>query len=227
MSAMSGLAPQDRPREKLAEQGKAALGDNELLAVLLGHGAPGIAALDLANRLLADLGGLRGLARVSPAELSRRRGVGLATASRLVAAIELGRRSVVRAGPARLQIAAAVDAARYLLPRFGTAEVEQGGVLLLDARHRVLHARVLTRGTADATPMHPRDVFREAALAGAAALVLFHNHPSGDPLPSTEDLQLTRRMIEAGELMGITVVDHVILGDTSYCSLRDLGKLTR
>ena len=224
---MIGLAPQDRPREKLAEQGKAALGDNELLAVLLGHGAPGITALDLANRLLADLGGLRGLARVSPVELSRRRGVGPATASRLVAAIELGRRSVVRAGPARLQIAAAVDAARYLLPRFGTAEVEQGGVLLLDARHRVLHARVLTRGTADATPMHPRDVFREAALAGAAALVLFHNHPSGDPLPSTEDLQLTKRMIEAGELMGITVVDHVILGDTSYCSLRDLGKLTR
>jgi len=224
---MIGLAPQDRPREKLAEQGKAALGDNELLAVLLGHGAPGITTLDLANRLLADLGGLRGLARVSPVELSRRRGVGPATASRLVAAIELGRRSVVRAGPARLQIAAAVDAARYLLPRFGTAEVEQGGVLLLDARHRVLHARVLTRGTADATPMHPRDVFREAALAGAAALVLFHNHPSGDPLPSTEDLQLTKRMIEAGELMGITVVDHVILGDTSYCSLRDLGKLTR
>ena len=224
---MIGLAPQDRPREKLAEQGKAALGDNELLAVLLGHGAHGVTALDLANQLLADLGGLRGLARVSPVELSRRRGVGPATASRLVAAIELGRRSVVRAGPARQQIAAAVDAARYLLPRFGTAEVEQGGVLLLDARHRVLHARVLTRGTADATPMHPRDVFREAALAGAAALVLFHNHPSGDPLPSTEDLQLTKRMIEAGELMGITVVDHVILGDTSYCSLRDLGKLTR
>jgi DNA repair protein RadC len=224
---MIGLAPQDRPREKLAEQGKAALGDNELLAVLLGHGAQGVTALDLANQLLADLGGLRGLARVSPVELSRRRGVGTATASRLVAAIELGRRSVVRAGPARQQISAAVDAARYLLPRFGTAEVEQGGVLLLDARHRVLHARVLTRGTADATPMHPRDVFREAALAGAAALVLFHNHPSGDPLPSTEDLQLTKRMIEAGELMGITVVDHVILGDTSYCSLRDLGKLTR
>ena len=100
-------------------------------------------------------------------------------------------------------------------------------MLLLDARHRVLHARVLTRGTADATPMHPRDVFREAALAGAAALVLFHNHPSGDPLPSSEDLALTQRMIEAGDLMGIVVVDHLILGDTSYCSLRDLGKLTR
>ncbi|MGV3518314.1 JAB domain-containing protein, partial [Luteitalea sp.] len=131
----------------------------------------------------------------------------------------------VRAGPVRLQIAASVDAARYLLPRFGGAEVEQGGVLLLDARHRVLQARVLTRGTADATSMHPRDVFREAALAGAAAVVLFHNHPSGDPLPSPDDLELTQRMMKAGELMGILVVDHIILGDTSYCSLRDLGKL--
>jgi DNA repair protein RadC len=91
----------------------------------------------------------------------------------------------------------------------------------------VLHARVLTRGTADAATMHPRDVFREAALAGAAALVLFHNHPSGDPLPSPEDLALTQRMVAAGEVMGIAVVDHVILGDSTYCSLRDLGKLTR
>jgi DNA repair protein RadC len=220
------LAPQDRPREKLADRGKGALGDNELLAVLLGHGAGGATALDLANRLLADVGGLRGLARVSPVELAKTRGVGPATAGRLVAAVELGRRSVVRAGPARLQIAASVDAARYLLPRFGGAEVEQGGVLLLDARHRVLQARVLTRGTADATSMHPRDVFREAALAGAAAVVLFHNHPSGDPLPSPDDLELTQRMMKAGELMGILVVDHIILGDTSYCSLRDLGTLT-
>lgn len=223
---MKDLAPQDRPREKLADRGKGALGDNELLAVLLGHGTGGATALDLANRLLADVGGLRGLARVSPVELAKTRGVGPATAGRLVAAVELGRRSVVRAGPVRLQIAASVDAARYLLPRFGGAEVEQGGVLLLDARHRVLQARVLTRGTADATSMHPRDVFREAALAGAAAVVLFHNHPSGDPLPSPDDLELTQRMMKAGELMGILVVDHIILGDTSYCSLRDLGKLT-
>ncbi len=224
---MKGLAPQDRPREKLAERGVSALGDNELLAVLLGHGAGGASALELANRLLAELGGLRGLARVSPADLGRQRGVGPATAGRIVAAVELGRRSVVRAAPARVQITAPADAARYLLPRYGTADVEHAGVLLLDARHRVLHARLLTRGTADATPMHPRDVFREAALAGAAALVLFHNHPSGDPLPSPEDFRLTQRMIEAGELMGITVVDHLILGDTNYCSLRDLGSLTR
>lgn len=224
---MKGLAPEDRPREKLVDRGKAALGDNELLAVLIGHGSRGATALDLANRVLASLGGLRGLARVSTADLVRQQGVGPAMAGRIVAAVELGRRSVVRASPARVQIVTPADAARYLLPRFGTGDVEQGGVLLLDARHRVLQARVLTRGTADATAMHPRDVFREATLAGAAAIVLFHNHPSGDPLPSAEDLQLTRRMFEAGHLMGITVVDHVILADTNYCSLRDLGKLTR
>jgi DNA repair protein RadC len=221
------LAPQDRPREKLADHGPAALGDNELVAVLLGHGGGGEGALTLANRLLEDLGGLRGLAKASAGALARRRGIGPAMSSRLVAAVELGRRSVVRAAPPRAQLASPADAARYLLPRFGTAEVEQGGVLLLDARHRVLHARVLTRGTADATPMHPRDVFREATLAAAAAVVLFHNHPSGDPTPSADDVALTQRMIEAGEVMGIAVLDHLVLGDTSYCSLRELGKLAR
>ncbi len=221
------LAPQDRPREKLADQGPAALGDNELVALLLGHGGGGEGALALANRLLEDLGGLRGLAKATSGALARRRGLGPATSSRLVAAVELGRRSVVRAAPPRAQLATPGDAARYLLPRFGTADVEQAGVLLLDARHRVLHARVLTRGTADATPMHPRDVFREAALAAAAAVVLFHNHPSGDPTPSADDVALTQRMIEAGEVMGIAVLDHLVLGDTSYCSLRELGKLAR
>ena len=221
------LAPQDRPREKLADQGPAALGDNELVALLLGHGGGGEGALALANRLLEDLGGLRGLAKATSGALARRRGLGPATSSRLVAAVELGRRSVVRAAPPRAQLATPGDAARYLLPRFGTADVEQAGVLLLEARHRVLHARVLTRGTADATPMHPRDVFREAALAAAAAVVLFHNHPSGDPTPSADDVALTQRMIEAGEVMGIAVLDHLVLGDTSYCSLRELGKLAR
>lgn len=224
---MKDLALQDRPREKLLERGVGALGDNELLAVLMGHGTAGVDVLALATRVLAEAGGLRGLARASALDLSRRYGVGPATAARVVAAVELGRRSVVRASPVRVQVAAPADAARYLLPRYGAADVEQAGVLLLDARHRVLHARVLTRGTVDATPMHPRDVFREAALAGAAAVVLFHNHPSGDPLPSPEDVALTQRMIDAGHLMGIAVVDHLILGDSNYCSLREIGKLTR
>ena len=224
---MRALAPQDRPREKLVDHGPAALGDNELVALLLGHGGGGEGALTRANRLLEDLGGLRGLAKASAGALARRRGIGPATSTRLVAAVELGRRRVVRAAPPRAQLATPADAARYLLPRFGTADVEQAGVLLLDARHRVLHARILTRGTADATPMHPRDVFREATLAAAAAVVLFHNHPSGDPTPSADDVALTQRMIEAGEIMGIAVLDHLVLGDTSYCSLRELGKLAR
>lgn len=223
---MKALAPQDRPREKLLAHGAAALGDNELLAVLLGHGTDRASALDLANEVLAEHRGLRGLARLEAAALQRVPGIGTATAARLVAAVELGRRTVTRDEPARLQIRWPSDAARYLLPRFGAAAVEHGGVLLLDARHRVLHARVLTRGTADATSMHPRDVFREAAIAGAAAVVLFHNHPSGDTQPSPEDVLLTLRMVEAGQVMGIAVIDHLILGDTGYCSLREIGKLS-
>lgn len=222
---MKGLSPDDWPREKLAERGRGALGDNELLAVVLGHGTRGVSALDLANRLLGELGGLRGVGRGSPAAIARVSGIGPVRAGRIVAAVELGRRAVMRAGPVRLQVAAPIDAARYLLPRYGAVDVEQAGVLLLDSRHRVLHARVLTRGTADTAPMHPRDVFREAALAGAAALVLFHNHPSGDPQPSPEDVLLTQRMLAAGEVMGITVVDHLILADASYCSLREMGRL--
>lgn len=223
---MKGLAPQDRPREKLLVHGAAALGDNELLAVLLGHGTDRASALDLANQILSDPRGVRGLARLEAADLQRMPGIGTATAARLVAAVELGRRTVTRDEPVRLQIRVPADAARYLLPRFGASAVERAGVLLLDARHRVLSARLLTRGTADATPMHPRDVFREAAIAGAAAVVLFHNHPSGDPQPSREDVALTRRMVEAGEVMGISVIDHLILGDTGYCSLREIGSLT-
>lgn len=222
---MNGLAPEDRPREKLAELGAASLGDNELLAVLLGHGTNERNALDIANDVLTAAGGLQGLARASRHELARQRGVGPTTAARVLAGIELGRRTLSRAMPPRTRIGSPREAALYLLPRFGAAEVEQCGVLLMDTRHRVMHARVLTRGTVDASPLHPREVFREAAIAGAAALVLFHNHPSGDPSPSPEDLALTHRMMAAGELMGIEVVDHLVLTDTSYCSLRELCKL--
>jgi DNA repair protein RadC len=117
------------------------------------------------------------------------------------------------------------EVAEFLVPQFGTRPVEQFGVILLDTKHRLLRTTVLSVGTLDASIVHPREVFRAAASAGAAALVLFHNHPSGDPTPSADDVALTRRLVQAGDLMGITVLDHVIIAESRFCSLKDRGDL--
>ena len=117
------------------------------------------------------------------------------------------------------------EVAQFLLPQFGAYPVERFGLLLLDARFRVIRVQVLSSGSRDASLVHPREVFREATLAAASAIVLFHNHPSGDSAPSDEDLALTRRMVSAGHLMGIEVVDHVILADNQYASLKQMGRL--
>ena len=221
---MKTVATHDRPREKLARLGAAALGDNELLALVLGHGRAHASALDLANAVLAEAGGLHGLMRVRYESLMRLHGIGAARAAQVAASIELGRRTLTRAGRERVQLLTPRSVAEYLLPLYGGQQVEQFGVVLLDTKHRVLRTRVLSVGTLDASVVHPREVFREATAANAAAIVVFHNHPSGDPEPSDDDEILTRRLIAAGVLMGIDVVDHIILGDVRYCSLREKGK---
>ena len=130
---------------------------------------------------------------------------------------------MVMAPAARQLLRSPREAAEFLLPTFGSRAVEQFGLVLLDARHRVIRTTVLAVGTANATVVEPRDVFREAALARAVAVVVFHNHPSGDPSPSAADVELTRRLAAGGVLMGIDVIDHIILGDARYCSLRQMG----
>lgn len=222
---MKALASHDRPREKLARAGTDALGDNELVAVLLGSGTPGQTALDVANGLLDAAGGLRGLTRMGRDELSRTHGIGAARAARIQAAIELGRRSLTRDPAERPRFPTPRDVADSLLPLFGCYPVERFGVLLLDTRHRLMRARILSIGSLDASVVHPREVFREAILAGAAAIVLFHNHPSGDPAPSREDVLLTRRMLAGGDLVGIDVLDHIVLADSRYASMKELGRL--
>jgi len=220
-----GVRSDDRPREKLGRLGSSALGDDELLAVVIGSGSAGVSALDLAHALLAAFGGLHGLLRASRDDLLRTKGFGQARAAQVLAALEVGRR-VLAARPAeRIQITSPRDAAHFLMPEYSARPVEQFGLLMLDTRHRVLRASVLTVGTLDCAAVQPREVFRHALLASAAAVVMFHNHPSGDPQPSGEDVELTRRMVAAGDLMGIRVVDHVVLGDGRYCSLKDSGYL--
>ena len=222
---MKAIAAHDRPREKLARAGVGSLGDNELVAVVLGHGRPRASALDLANALLAAVGGTAGLARTTLDELTRIGGIGIARGAQVLAAVELGRRSVAPAARQRAQMTSPRAVAEYLMPQYGNRRVEQFGVLLLDTKHRVLRTTVLSIGTLDASIVHPREIFREAVAAGAAAIVLFHNHPSGDPAPSREDRELTERLVSAGVLMGIDVIDHVILGDATYFSFREKGTL--
>lgn len=222
---MKIVAPHDRPREKLERVGAGGLGDNELLAIILGHGVPRTNALELANAVLDAVGGLHGLAWATTDDLRRVPGIGLARASQLIAAVEAGRRTLIRVRRDRLQFVTPRDAAEFLVPQFGTRPVEQFGVVLLDTKHRVLRTTVLSVGTLDASIVHPREVFRAAASAGAAALVLFHNHPSGDPTPSEDDVALTKRLVRAGDLMGIPVLDHVIVTESRFCSLKDRGDL--
>jgi DNA repair protein RadC len=222
---MKDLAPADRPREKLWRHGAAALGDNELVALVLGSGCRRTDALALANAVLAACGGLHGLVRASCDELAGITGVGPARAAQMRAAVELGRRTLRHAPGARVRIRAPRDAAALLLPAFGGRALEQIGIVLLDTKHRVLRTTVLASGTLNSAAIEPREVFREAMLGSAAAIVVFHNHPSGDPGPSIEDVELTRRLAAAGALMGIDVIDHVILGDCRYCSLKEMGIL--
>jgi DNA repair protein RadC len=218
---MKGVAPHDRPREKLQRLGVATLGDNELVAVVLGSGRASASALDLANAMLTRAGGIEGLARARHDELTRVPGIGAARAAQVVAAVELGRRTLTRAGRDRVQVTTPRAVAELLLPLYGNRPVEQLGVVLLDTKHRVMRTTIVTVGTLDASIMHPREIFREATAAGAAAIVVFHNHPSGDPEPSQEDIALTHRLMAAGVLMGIDVIDHIILGDVRYCSMKE------
>jgi DNA repair protein RadC len=222
---MKELAPGDRPREKLLRHGVSALGDNELVAVLLGSGRRGTDALAIANELLAARGGAHGLVRSTCDDLARIPGIGPVKAAQIVAAVELGRRTLAHGPSARVQLRTPRDAAAYLLPPFGSRPVEQFGVVLLDTKHRVLRTTVLAVGSLNSTVVEPREVFREAALGSAAAIVVFHTHPSGDPRPSPDDEELTRRLVAAGVVMGIDVVDHIILGDVRYWSFKETGRL--
>jgi DNA repair protein RadC len=222
---MKDVAPHDRPREKLARLGASGLGDNELIAVLIGSGSRDVDALAVANGLVTRAGGVHALTRLSLDDLRSVHGVGPVRAARIVAAIELGRRTLVRAGVERPRLSTPRQLAAYLLPQYGGASVEQFGIVMLDTKHRVIRIKVVSVGSLDSTVVHPREVFREAASASAAAIVLFHNHPSGDPTPSPDDLALTTRMVNAGAIMGIDVVDHVILADQRYFSLVEAGRL--
>jgi len=212
----------ERPRERLLEQGSGALSDAELLAVLLRTGRVGCSALQMALDLLRETEGLGGLLDLSP-EALQRSGLGPAKAASLLAAIELGRRLAREEINRREPLAGPRDVVHYLALRYRARDQEVMGALFLDARRRLMGEREIYRGTLDRSVVEPREVLKECLLRGAAAVVLFHTHPSGDPSPSAEDLLFTQRMQQATDVVGVTLVDHLVLGKTGrFVSL--LGK---
>ena len=220
---VSELPEEERPRERLARHGAGSLATRELLALILGSGSRQTSVLELADRLLGS--GLRGLAARSLADLEREHGLGRAKSTRLLAALELGSRLASEGAGGAPLLRTPEDAARHLLPRYAARPVETFGLLALDVRHRLKKEAVVSVGCLTSSLVHPREVFQEAVVARAAALILFHNHPSGDPEPSSEDVALTRRLASAGALMGIEVLDHVILGAGRFVSLKQRGVL--
>ena len=219
------LPPSERPRERLARLGAEALSEQELLACILGRGIAGESVLVSARRLLAAFGSLRGIAEASVEQLAGVHGIGPAKAVQLKAAVELSRRLAL-ASDGRPQVVDSLDAAAALLrPHLLDKKKEHFVALLLDNRHRLIRLSPIAVGSLSATLVHPRELFKEAIAASAAAVIVAHNHPSGDPAPSEHDAQLTARLVEAGELIGIEVLDHLIVGVDGVVSLRAQGLL--
>ena len=222
---VSELSSAERPREKLLEKGPEALSDAELLAVLLRTGVSGTDVLEMAQRWLGEAGGLESLARADPRQIVKRKGVGLAKGTVVAAALELGRR-LARRSLAGQQILDRPEAvADYLTLRYGHERVELFGVLTLDVRHRLLRVHELHRGARAHTDIEPSEVFNRAIVDNAHNVILWHTHPSGDPTPSGDDEALTRRLADAGRLLGIAVLDHLVVARGGFVSLRQRGVL--
>ncbi|MBC7344404.1 MAG: DNA repair protein RadC, partial [Clostridia bacterium] len=216
--------PEDaRPRERMFRSGPEALSANELLAIILGTGSHGETALEMATRLITGPRGLLYLAEADLHELTGLKGVGVAKAARIKAALELGRRVMAFSPHARPQIRTPQDAASLFVDEMRVLDREQFRIMTLNTKNRLLGIDVVSVGSLDSSPVHPREVFKVALKRNAASIILVHNHPSGDPTPSPEDISITRRLVEAGMILGIGVLDHIIVGEKEYTSMKGQG----
>jgi DNA repair protein RadC len=221
---ITDLPNDDRPRERLLKVGAQALNNAELLAILLRMGMAGENAVRLAERMLKTLGGLAGLHRASVSDLKSIKGIGKAKAAQLLAAVELGRRIAVAAPEERAVIRSAADAANLVMYQMAALEQEHLFVILLDTRNRVIGAPCeIYHGSLNTSLIRVGELFRDAIKVNAAGLIVAHNHPSGDPSPSPEDVAVTRAVVEAGQLLDIEVLDHLVIGRHRFVSLKERG----
>lgn len=217
------LPAAERPRERLERHGGRALSTPELLAITLRTGSNGESVMRLAERLLAHFDGLNGIRRASIRELQTVRGIGPAKAVEIKAALELGRRLMAATPGERPQVKSPADAANLLMAEMMFLEQEQLRVLLLDTRNRVLSAPTVYVGSLNTAVVRVGELFRFAIKENAAALIVVHNHPSGDPTPSPEDVRVTRSLVEAGRLLNVELLDHIVIGRNRFVSLKERG----
>lgn len=213
----------ERPRERLMRVGAGAISSAELIAIILRTGKRGENVVRLAERLLAHFGDLPGVARATVQELQAVDGIGPAKAAEIKAALELGRRLLASAPEERPQISSPADAANLLMTEMMFLEQEHLRVILLDIRNRVLRIATIYIGSLNTSVVRVGELFRAAIKENAAGLIVAHNHPSGDPSPSPEDVKVTKQIVSAGELLGIQVHDHVVIGRNRYVSLKERG----
>ena len=217
------LPSSERPRERLLEYGVGALSTAELLAIILRTGTRDENVILLSQRILARFGNLAGMVQASMAEMIAEHGLGPAKVAQLKAALELGRRMLVESPEERPQIRSPADAANLVMTEMGLLEQEQLRVILLDTKNRVLTTPTIYKGSLNTSLIRVGELFRDAIRANCASLIVLHNHPSGDPTPSPEDVAVTRQIVDAGKLLDVEVLDHLVIGRQRFVSLKERG----
>ena len=217
------LPTSERPRERLLEYGVGALSTAELLAIILRTGTRDENVILLSHRILARFGSLAGMVQASTAEMIAEHGIGPAKVAQLKAALELGRRMLVESPEERPQIRSPADAANLVMTEMGLLEQEQLRVILLDTKNRVLATPTIYVGSLNTSLIRVGELFREAIRTNCASLIVLHNHPSGDPTPSPEDVAVTRQIVDAGKLLDVDVLDHLVIGRQRFVSLKERG----
>lgn len=213
----------DRPRERLIKQGPQSLSNQELIAILLRTGTKQESVLSLANRVLNYFEKLHELKHATLEEIVSIKGIGQAKAVQLLAAIELGRRLSQKQMDSRFTIRSPKDAASFLMPEIGSLQQEHFVAMYLNVKNQVIHKQTIFIGSLNSSIVHPREIFKEAVKRSAASIICAHNHPSGNATPSPEDIEVTKRLQEAGFIIGIELIDHIIIGDHQYVSLKEQG----
>lgn len=222
---MKDMPVGQRPRERLIREGARVLSDPELIAILLRTGDSNKSAVELATEVLSRFSGLKNLVQTGVEELTVIKGIGPVKAAQLKAAIEIGRRLASATQCHQPAIRGPEDAASLVMEEMRHFDREHFCALLLNTKHQLIAQEVISIGTLNSSLVHPRELFKTAIKRSASAIILVHNHPSGDPTPSSEDREITRRLQEAGSIIGIEVLDHIVIGDNKFISFRDKGML--